>query len=240
MNKAVVDSRIYQESIETLKTLGFELIKMPKCLFFDDPISAHPDMSMVKVNSKWFINSAIHNVFTFFSDRELCLLFDEKSSNLINCDEIKLKYPKDIALNCLVMGDKLFCNSKNLHENVRNYAEKCGIDIIDVKQGYAKCSCAKVSETAVITEDEGMAKALSKNGIDVLLINKGYVRLDGYDCGFIGGASGLIKNNLLAFNGKITAHPDCQLIYSFCKKNGVEVVELCQKPLYDVGSILVI
>ena len=52
--------------------------------------------------------------------------------------------------------------------------------------------------SGVITEDTGIAAALSeKTDIDVLLIEKGHVKLDGYPYGFFGGCCGLIENDLL-------------------------------------------
>ena len=47
-----------------------------------------------------------------------------------------------------------------------------GYEIINVKQGYAKCSICVVSDNAIITADKGIAKAAIQNRIDVLEITR--------------------------------------------------------------------
>ena len=56
--------------------------------------------------------------------------------------------------------------------------------------------------------------------------------------GFIGGASGLLEKNLLAFNGDIKMHHDSEIIIDFCKNVHVDTICLNSGKLKDIGSIL--
>ena len=80
-------------------------------------------------------------------------------------------------------------------------------------------------------------ESFEKYNIEVLAIRPGYIALPGYDYGFIGGCSGLLKKNLLVFNGNISLHPDSDSILSFCKNHGTDVYSLSKGVLTDIGTI---
>ncbi len=230
MNRnVIIDCRCFDESIETLNKLGFGVIKMPKCDYLAEPVSAHPDMSMVKIDGIWFVTPFVHNLLN--TNGEIIVCDREAGSGV-------LEYPNDVYMNCAVVGRKIICNRKYIHYKILSYAESHGYEIIHVNQGYAKCSVCIVNENSIITEDESVLYAAKENGLEVLLINKGEVKLDGYDYGFIGGCCGLIENNLLAFNGNIELHSDYNKIYNFCIDCGVDVISLSKNPLYDIGTII--
>lgn len=225
----VIDSRLNSESKDALINLGYKLIEIPEISCLEQPICGHPDMSLLKFKELPFFFGDINISFTISSFKKLIREHDN--------GEI-LKYPHNVKLNCAVVGNNIICNRKYTDPQVIGYAEKHGYNIIHVNQGYAKCSTCIVSDNAVITEDESIEKECTKHGIDVLKISKGYVRLDGYDYGFIGGCSGLVENNLLVFNGNIKLHPDYDSIYKFCKDHGTDILSLNNGQLYDVGSII--
>ena len=113
-----------------------------------------------------------------------------------------------------------------------------GIQWIHTNQGYARCSTCVVDETSVVTSDEGIAAVLEQEGIEVLRIRPGFVRLPGYDTGFIGGCCGKIGQDLLYFTGKLSSHPDGETIRAFAEQRGVHVVEGAASALLDIGGIL--
>lgn len=105
------------------------------------------------------------------------------------------EYPGDIlfdalAVNGRVYGKKGFVSRYILRENEV---------LVPVRQGYARCSVAMLSERCAVTSDRGLASVLSEDGISVLLIRSGYIRLDGYNTGFIGGAGGRLRGRSLLF-----------------------------------------
>jgi len=230
MSKNVfVDCRCCDDSLESLYDMGYNPVLVPMAPYLDGPVCAHPDMHMVKIKDKWFVSNVVHKLLKFFRNYEIC----EREVQ----DGI-LRYPDDVYLNCAVIGNKILCNENFTHRKIIEYAESFGFSIVNVKQGYAKCSVCIVDDNSIITEDESIAKSASLAGIDVLKIRKGEVALQGYDYGFIGGCSGLLEKNVLAFNGKVEFHSDYRMIYEFCKERGVDVISLNSNPLYDIGTLI--
>ncbi len=233
MKKSVVcDCRIYPESIKTLQNLGYNVVFMPKSAVLDDPVSAHPDMSLVKIADKYIIASDVHESFINFED---FLIYNREQSSLTSAI---LEYPDDVSLNCAVVGNRIICNKAFTSDLVLKSAKDNNFKIIDVKQGYTKCSIVVVDDNSIITEDRGIAKICNENGLDVLLLKEKISLLDGYNCGFIGGCTGKLSGGKIVFNGNIYIHPEYDKIKLFCNSRNVEVVSLCNKPLYDVGSII--
>ena len=72
--------------------------------------------------------------------------------------------------------------------------------------------------------------------MDVLQIRPGHIALEGYDYGFIGGASFLLDSNTLAFTGHLDVHPDRDRILDFLRQHGVSAVFLTESPVFDIGG----
>ena len=228
MKTVVVDFRISNKSENELKKLGYRVIKTQKNPNVCDAICGHPDIVLCKLKNHDFV------VDTTFRGLLLCC----EGNFIIGKSLLKDKYPFDIAYNSALVGNKLFCNEKYTDKAILDYCINKDIKILDIKQGYAKCSICTVSDNAIITADKNISNTAIKNDIDVLLIeNKGII-LNGYSEGFIGGATGLIEKDLLAVNGNIELHNDYQRIKAFCAKYGVNVVSLSDEPIYDIGSII--
>lgn len=143
------------------------------------------------------------------------------------------EYPDNVLYNAVRVGDYLICNQRYTDRRIIEESEKLSLNLVDVKQGYSKCSVA-VCGKGIITSDRGIAFSAEKNGIPVLRVTPGYVDLDGFDTGFIGGASTFF-NGRLYFWGDIDKHPDCKPIRSFCEQMKVELV-CFEGTLYDFGS----
>ncbi len=150
---------------------------------------------------------------------------------------LKQKYPDTIHYNALEIGCFFVHQLKHTDQMIMEKVKQNQSSCINVKQGYTKCNICVVNDNSIITSDEGIAKELKKNGIDVLLIEAGYVKLDGFEYGFIGGASGKIGDTIL-FNGNLSDHPDAQKIRSFIEKKGFYCEDIPEYPLTDIGSII--
>ena len=150
------------------------------------------------------------------------------------------KYPYDIAYNAARVGNNIFCNKNFTDDTIIEFANRNDLNIVNTEQGYAKCSICVVSNDAIITSDKNIQSAAFKNGIDVLLVNDNEIKLTGFDHGFIGGATGLINENILAVNGNIELHTNYNEVIEFCNKYGVEVISLNNDEIIDIGSILIV
>jgi hypothetical protein len=143
-----------------------------------------------------------------------------------------------VAFNIAKVGENIFANTKHMCSTAKDYIDSSSYSLKHVKQGYTKCSTAVVSDNAIITADDGIAKKASESGIDVLkIINSSSVLLRGYDYGFLGGTCGLHEETLY-FCGDIAAHPDYNKISDFCSSHNTKIYSLSDHQLEDVGGIL--
>ena len=233
MKIAIVDSRIPRDAEGALSCYVHKIFKLPPFAALQKPVSAHPDMLMFPTDSEIITNKryAEENAGLFGELSEL-------SERKLVLDEIDLApaYPADVRFNCFEAGGRLFGLSAALSEKIICWANRQAVTVTNVRQGYAKCSACVVSHNAVITEDASIERAMKENDVDVLRVAPGYVALDGYNCGFMGGASGADDVNVY-FCGDITRHPDFERINYFCRQHGKKCVSLGSGRLYDVGTI---
>lgn len=234
--KSVLISNEFPEIIETLNNkYNINTVTVNKNPELDAPISKHADCCLLQLNNNVFIEQNNYiNIVNYLTSTA----GEEKSNFHIIPESVFSPYPNDVPLNAKVIGDKIICKAKYLSEAVTKYALEFGFDIINVNQGYAACSSITVSENALITDDESIYVSSKSNGIDCILISKGFVNLNGYEYGFIGGTCGMIDKNLLAFTGRINNHTDAELIINFLSKHNVRYTELSSGPLVDIGGII--
>lgn len=242
MKRAIIDCRMSEKCRKSLQNQGFELINISKNPHYDEPVSAHPDVFIFVYENGIIAEKSAYDALSKH-------LFDcsENTSLNIECayeTTSDVRYPDDCALNFAKCGNALIGNYRAASPRLLETAEKMHYRKIDVKQGYAKCNTCVVDDNSIITEDNGIAKACAKEGIDVLLLKNHEVKLGGYGNGFIGGASGNYtdenKNKFLYFIGDLKTHTEWKKIYEFCGERNVEVISLSDEPLYDCGSIFFI
>ena len=141
-----------------------------------------------------------------------------------------------IALSIFANSTDIICNYDITSAKIKELANER--TVINVNQGYTKCSVCAVSDKAFITDDKSIYKALKNAEYDVLEVEKGSVALDGYDYGFIGGACCKISKDVLAFFGNAKAHKCYEDIKAFCKNYNVDLLSLDNKRLCDIGSFI--
>ena len=147
-------------------------------------------------------------------------------------------YPDNVLLNGLFLDGKLYGKMSAIDPIVLDYCSAEQIPVINVNQGYTRCSTLIINEHAAITADSSIANALKYNGVEVLQISPGHILLEGYDYGFIGGA-GFCDGESVIFFGDISRHPDYQLIRTFCEKQHRTIRVICKEnPLTDIGGVV--
>ncbi len=151
---------------------------------------------------------------------------------------LQTKYPQDTALNCFRLQNKLFGKIEYLALELLNHYQFQGGEMVNLSQGYAKCTTCIVDEQSIITSDATTAKIAKQHDIQVLLISPGDISLPGYNYGFIGGCSGLLDKGTLVFCGEIRTHRDHEAIEAFCAQRNVQIHSLITGPLIDIGGIL--
>ena len=234
MKNIICSHKLSKEIEKNLINLGVNPVKLCGIDNFGEihPINYHPDMFCFKLDeNKWIFYDEIYKINKNIIDKLNLEIITTKNPT-------SYEYPNDIGLNAAMFGDYLICNIKYTDGKILNNAKIKNKKIIDVKQGYAKCSVCIVDENSIITSDESVYIKAKENNINVLLIENGHIDLDGYNYGFIGGCSGLTEKNKLVFTGDIALHPGYTNIKNFCESRGVEIISLSDKKLYDYGSLL--
>lgn len=225
----VVMSDEYPKLCSAIESYGYNIISSDKILKFNTPEQRHIDMQLLMIEK---------NIFLLQECISLRKNLENKGYNIILCENnIKGKYPDCVALNCLYLGGKLYGREDVIDISVKNYCKKNSIEIVNVKQGYTRCSTAVICKNSAITADNTIYNALTKSGVDVLKIESGNIRLDGYDYGFIGGACTMLDKDTLAFFGDIKTHPNFREIERFCIIHNVKIINLIDNaPLIDIGG----
>lgn len=238
MKNLIVDYRISCEEESTLKSLNYNIIKCPKCSSVSGTIDGHPDIQLNILKNNIII--AQNQIPTDF----ISLLQNLNYRVILTKNSLKIDYPDDIILNAVFTRTLLFHNLRYTDENLLdNLKANCNkyyqneLTLVNVKQGYTKCSTAVLGEEAFITSDKGIAKALALYGMDVLLLPAGDIMLPGMNYGFIGGCCGLIEDKVMAFYGDLKEYAFGDQVKQFLKSHKIEYVSLSRGKLIDRGSI---
>jgi hypothetical protein len=238
--KVVAIGELYMPLLEApFKKLGITVIPVPCSGNVAPEIRSHADITFHHAGGNNIILSS--EKYSKVQKRldKISSLTGYSNWNVIpSRANLNPKYPGDIALNALRIGKYLFCNAKHTDVRLLEHCEKSGIEIVNVNQGYAKCSVCVVKEDAAITSDPNLAEEMFQKDINVLLIEPGYIELDGYEYGFVGGASGKISSDTLCFTGSLKSHPSIVAIDDFLERHGVIKIELTDKDCFDIGSII--
>lgn len=149
-------------------------------------------------------------------------------------ERLRPDYPGDVLFDALSVGGRVYGRTGSVSQLIIDDAD----EFVPVKQGYAKCSVAMLTDRCAVTSDNGLAETLLSHGCEVLLIRPGHIALDGYDTGFIGGAGGRLGNGIYCFFGDVTSHPDGEAIVRFAEKHKIKTVSLSDEPLSDHGGFI--
>ena len=191
-------------------------------------LTSHADISMCYLGNGEAVFADISANEPLIKQLELHA-FQSKSEFLSN-------YPGDVPLNIAIFGN--FCihnftyTDKYIRDKIQNLQQ------INVKQGYSKCSTLMVDEKSIITEDIKIHKTAIRYGVGSLLIKKGFIELEGFDYGFIGGAGFKTSISSIAFTGTLDKHPDKERILKFLFDRNITVEFMTNENIFDVGSII--
>lgn len=223
---AIIDDITLKKLFEDLSIKVVNVVENP---LLDTPISKHADILANYVGKSTFLIDE--------HQTELCNFIENHVGKFVLIDNIKSPYPNDCLLNFADIGDYIICNQSILTKEIADLLPKK--QIIDVKQGYSKCSVCICKYNTIITDDISIYNAVScYDNINSLLVEKGSVHINKYSYGFVGGCCGLVDKNVLLFNGDLSTHSDFDKIKIFLYDNGVKYIDIKGKPLTDIGSII--
>lgn len=225
----LVDYRINKESEKTLKNHGIKVLKTAKSNNLYESVDGHPDMQIHHLGEDLFV-----------CEKTLLSYYQKliPDANILPGIKLSDKYPYDIAFNACKVGNFLFHNLNFTDYQILEYYKTNGVKLINVKQGYSKCSVCVINEKAIITSDVKIAEKARENGLDALFYNNNQIILKELSNGFIGGICGLIDRNMLAINGNVDKLDDNKRLLDFCQNYQVDLISLHDGIPEDIGSIL--
>ena len=150
---------------------------------------------------------------------------------------LSAKYPSDIYLNAFAFKKIFVHNLKYTDQVILDYYKNRGYNLVNIKQGYAKCSCL-VTEDFVITSDGGIYESL-KDLIPIYKIDHEQIKLQNFNYGFIGGASGVLGKKIF-FTGDLSHHSSYEEILKIINEYDYEIEILSKDPIEDYGTIFFI
>ena len=211
---------------------GIKVISPPAIDILPASLQKHADLGICVVSSKKAV-----------CPPESCIYYKSMLSGygfqiIEGKNHIGCNYPNDCAYNVGIVGKKCFLNKDVCDSVLYETLISEGYQILNTKQGYAKCSVCPIDENTFITGDISIAREGEKAGMDVLLISNEGIELAGYSYGFFGGCCGLGGKSELLVNGEIQTHPDYRHIKEFLAKKGIKITNLRKGKLLDIGSIL--
>ena len=268
MGIVFISEDAYGPLIDNLRLAGHDIYRVNASDVVYSAVASHPDIYMCRVRNTLVIDESIRTTPSVRKVYEEAL--EEKAGNLsinpvipagsgavsgsivFDMGHIGFEYPDNVPYNA-VSTDKYFIHNTDLTSPLLlDRVRDAGLNIINVKQGYTKCSCVTVGDRAVITADPGIIRTIRAYNemlkeedaekakfeiIACLQIRKGYVELPGHEYGFLGGASGQVENKVY-FNGDLSQHPDFDIIHTFIRDRGLEPVWYEGLPLRDIGSVI--
>lgn len=220
----------YREKLEMpLVSRGTEVLWLPDDPLVDPRLAAHADLQAIHLGGERLVlRPTARNIVNILTNRGFQVIAPDNEQSAV--------YPGDCGLNACIVVDKLIHNIKRTDPAVLRTLPDA--ELVNVSQGYAKCSVCVMDEHSIITSDAGIAKAAALHGIETLLIRQGFIELPGFDEGFIGGSSFKLSRHELAFTGSLEGHPDRDSILSFVAAREVRPVYLTDGPVFDIGSAI--
>lgn len=229
---AIVDGRVDNEIVTNLEKHNITVIKSIECKELDPNIAYHPDMVMHPISYDTLIIAP--NVYDYYKENlsPLGIKVIKGETKLEN------KYPKDIAYNVARLKDVAIHNFRYTDEILKFYFKRQNIELVNIRQGYSKCSLAVIDDISGITSDKYMYKKLIQKGYDLLLIKPGYIKLYGYEYGFVGGTCGNFSKKSILFSGVFNNHPDFKKMVSFIESRNIDIKILSKSSIKDIGTII--
>lgn len=237
MEYILIDSRMRNIEKNTLKYLGYKLVKIEKSNNVYPEISSHVDIFTCKIGDTLIVEKSKYEDLLF-------MLKNTEYNIKSGKEEVEMNYPEDIKYNVCIIGNYAVHNFKYTDKVILNMLNEHGYELINVEQGYTNCSIAVIDDSSVITTDKKIAEKLIANNISVLLLDYtpdiklkdeygNYSNMNG----FIGGAIGKVDNNIIVF-GDLEKIDKDNKIREFIKVRNLNIIDFKGLDVIDYGGLV--
>lgn len=233
VSKILIDKKIQKDIQDSLEKIGVAIIKTDSKERLYSAVNSHPDMSFVHIRENIIVVEPT-------TKADMIYMLEKEGFRVIRGETVlESRYPKSIHYNVCIIAGFAIHNTKYTDPILRELIDKEDMDWVHVNQGYSKCSISVVNKNSIITSDNGIAKIMERKGFDVLHIPpQKTIKLKGLDYGFIGGASGLLKDDIWALTGALDTLESAKEIEDFIKQKNLQVLSLTKGEVWDIGSII--
>jgi hypothetical protein len=223
----IVDQRIPEEARENLASYG-QVLGLQTGGIVYDAISGHPDIFMCLVPGGVVVADGLPISIS-------SVIAGLAGVHVIHGNRAPgNKYPLSAAYNAVVDGSRAIYNPRVTDTAIQQCCRQ--LDIIPVKQGYTRCNLAALGGDVFITSDQGIQRSLIRRGLKSFYTDPQGIVLPGLANGFFGGACG-VSDKKLFINGSLRRYNAHRVVEEAAKAAGLDIVELCDGPLYDGGGI---
>ena len=197
-------------------------------------IKTHPDTVLCVFRGVIYC----HESYAAIAADTLCEIAEECGLTLCPCGGRRSGiYPFDTAFNALCDPKERFiiARESSICEPLKPLCR-------NTRQGYAAC-CAQIINDTVVTADPAIEKTALRLGLAAKRISGGGILLKGYEKGFIGGCTGIVRGDITDTVLTVGDPNSCEAgreLAALCKKMNVPVIPLGSGPLTDVGGIKLI
>ena len=222
----LIGERYRSKLSQSLAAQGIEALWLPDEPALDPRLAGHADLRAFRAGRRLFMTGRLPSHIVSY--------LTNKGYILETIPKLGKTYPDDVPPCICATGSYTIYDPKTAWGPA---AAAAGGIPVRVRQGYTRCAALIADDHSIITADASVSSASKKAGMDVLDITPGHIILDGYDTGFIGGASFII-NDTVYFTGTLDEHPDRERIIGFLAKRGKRAVFLTEGPVFDIGGAI--
>jgi hypothetical protein len=231
--QVIIDERVNESIQDYFLNLGYEVIKVKKQDQIYNEICSHTDIFCVKIDD------------TVIYEKEAILgKLNNKYISLYG-DNVENIYPKVAAYNVCIIGNDAVHNFKITDKAVLNILHEKGYNLINVKQGYSRCSIIPLGSKCCITSDKGIYNVLLKNNFDVLYVDQSELDIKLFNesgtyskmKGFIGGCTSVIGDTVIFF-GDIDKLKCKERLVNYIYSKGFKIKDFKNMDVIDYGSCI--
>lgn len=230
VRRAFISKLMPDNIVAELNDMGVITYKLGKSANLSGETAYHPDMLVNNYRyGQWICEYNAQYLPKEFPYRSIFIESEKELGDL---------YPDNCIFNNFRLNGTLFCGMY-ADRQIKSYSMYDGLQMKFCSQAYVKCSCVIVAQRAAITSDKQIGKYMRMFGIDVLMLpDEDDIGLSNLSHGLLGGCTGLLSKDLLAFTGNLATYKYGNDVVDFCKDHGVDAYSLTRDYMYDYGGIL--
>lgn len=231
--QVIIDERIDENIEKYFLDLGYEIIKVKKHKHIYNEISSHTDIFCIKIDD------------TVIYEKEAISGKLNNKYKCINGDNVENFYPKVAMYNVCVIDNFAVHNFCMTDKKILEILDSKKYNLINVKQGYSRCSILPLGNKSCITSDKGIYKELIKNSFDVLYIDQSELDIKLFSnvgvysnmTGFIGGCSSVMGDTVIFF-GDIDKFKCKDKLINYINSKGFKIKDFKDMDVIDYGSCI--